>query len=195
MPSAHYPDSRKHAAIQVATLGCLARPHNRDVHIQASASPSYSSRRQVSLSERCPASWLWKRWSGLSGRQLANFLGVRTPIPFWVAHLTFLRGQTLGWAGMIRVDNKTYTWMGDPGPQPVNQTAFSYTSTRSTFIMDVDGKVEMNVTFLSPIWPSELVRSLTFSYLDITVMSKDGNPHNVQIYADISAGKSIPHFT
>jgi hypothetical protein len=94
---------------------------------------------------------------------------------------------------MIRVDNTTYTWMGDPGPESVTQTAFSYTSTRSVFTMDFGGKVEMNITFLSPITPDDQKRqSLTFSYLDVAVESMDGNSHDVQLYADISAGKTAP---
>ncbi len=48
----------------------------------------------------------------------------------------------------------------------------------------------MNVTFLSPIFPTDLKRqSLPFSYLDISVISSDGNPHDVQLYTDITAGK------
>jgi hypothetical protein len=35
---------------------------------------------------------------------------------------------------------------------------------------------------------------LVFSYLEVTVESHDGNPHDVQLYADISAGKTYPIF-
>jgi hypothetical protein len=91
---------------------------------------------------------------------------------------------------MIRVDGTTYTWMGDPGPSAVTQTAFEYTSTKSTFTMSVGG-VEMNITFLSPIDPDDMKRqSLVFSYLDVVVQSQDGAAHDVQLYADISAGMS-----
>lgn len=56
--------------------------------------------------------------------------------------------------------------------------------------MDVGGVVQMNITFLSPITPNDLQRqSLPFSYVDVAVSSTDGNSHNVQLYADISAGK------
>lgn len=91
---------------------------------------------------------------------------------------------------MIKVDNETFTWLGAPGAQAVNQTAFEYTSTRSTFIMNVGGFVEMNVTFLSPVTPTDFKRqSLIFSYLDVTVSSLDGEPHSIKLYADTSAGK------
>ena len=103
-------------------------------------------------------------------------------------------GQILGWAGLIRVDGTSYTWMGAPAPFPtvVNQTSFEYTSTRSTFIMDVGGVVEMNITFLSPLYPTDIMRqSLLFSYLDVIVSSTDGSAHDVQLYADITAGEDL----
>jgi hypothetical protein len=95
---------------------------------------------------------------------------------------------------MIRVDGNSYTWMGDPaGPALVSQTAFEYTSTRSIFTMDVAGKVEMTITFTSPLTPEDLKRqSLVFSYMEVVVQSLDGAPHNVQLYSDISAGKFFP---
>ncbi|KAK6951258.1 hypothetical protein Daesc_007789 [Daldinia eschscholtzii] len=101
----------------------------------------------------------------------------------------FWSQQNTGWAGFIRVDGKAYNWLGaPPGADVVDQTEFSYTSTRSTFVMNVDGKVEMNITFLSPVTPSDLKRqSLVFSYLDVGVHSLDGASHDVQLYADVSA--------
>lgn len=83
--------------------------------------------------------------------------------------------------------------MGAPpnAPQVVDQTDFSYTSTRSTFIMSVGGKVGMNITFMSPVTPDDLKRqSLTFSYLDVAVQSLDGAEHEVALYTDVSGGKS-----
>jgi hypothetical protein len=96
---------------------------------------------------------------------------------------------------MVRVDGQTYTWMGLPGSTTVNQTAFEYTSTKTIFTMNVQDNVEMNITFMSPITPSDFKRqSLVFSYLNVEVSSLDGHDHNVQVYADISAGKSIDAF-
>ncbi|KAI1121927.1 glutaminase GtaA [Nemania abortiva] len=96
--------------------------------------------------------------------------------------------QITAWTGMIRVDGDTYQWMGAVSDsQNVDQTEFSYTSTRSNFVMNVGGKVEMNITFLSPVTPTDLKRqSLTFSYLDVGVHSLDGAKHDVQLYADVS---------
>lgn len=71
------------------------------------------------------------------------------------------------------------------------QTAFNYTSTRSIFTINVADKVEMNVEFLSPVFPKDLKRqSLVFSYLHITVRSIDGGQHQVQLYTDLSGGES-----
>ena len=101
------------------------------------------------------------------------------------------RNQVTGWAGLIRVDGETYTWMGLPGTTTVNQTAYEYTSTQSIFTMNVAEKLEMNITFLSPITPTDYKRqSLIFSYMNVEVASLDGNEHDVQIYSDISAGNS-----
>lgn len=85
--------------------------------------------------------------------------------------------------------------MGDPvvnGARPalVVQDAFEYTSQRSTFIMNVAGKVTMNVTFLSPLTPTDNKRqSIIGSYLSVAVVSRDGSVHSVQIYVDTSAGE------
>jgi hypothetical protein len=103
------------------------------------------------------------------------------------------RGQITAWTGMIRVDGTNYLWMGAPGNSPAaaTQTGFKYTSTKSIFSFNVGGKVEMNVTFISPLTPADQKRqSLVFSYLDVVVQSIDGASHTVQLYTDISAGKA-----
>jgi hypothetical protein len=81
------------------------------------------------------------------------------------------------------------TWMGAPnGPALANQTSFEYTSTRSVFTLSVDGKVGMNVTFLSPVEPTDLKRqSIPASYMNVEVFSLDGTEHKVQLYSDVSA--------
>ncbi|KAI1350904.1 glutaminase GtaA [Xylaria sp. FL0043] len=120
--------------------------------------------------------WLNAGSDGGNGGYLAG----EWPV-LWTQHIT-------AWTGMIRVDGDTYQWMGAvPNSINVDQTEFSYTSTRSTFVMNVGDKVEMNITFLSPVTPNDLKRqSLTFSYLDVDVHSLDGSSHDVQLYADVS---------
>ncbi|PPJ58961.1 hypothetical protein CBER1_04118 [Cercospora berteroae] len=102
---------------------------------------------------------------------------------------TFWDGAITGWCGMIRVGNSTYTWMGNPdgGRAFVNQTAFSYTSTKAIFTLQA-GPVQMVVTFLSNVTPNDLLRSsLPQTYMNVDVKSTDGRTHNVQLYSDISA--------
>jgi hypothetical protein len=95
----------------------------------------------------------------------------------------------LGWLGMVRVDGKMYQWMGDAAVPNVEQTAVEYTATKTIFTMNADGKVEIVVTFLSPITPDDLQRqSLTFSYMSVSVRSIDSNSHDVQVYSDITGG-------
>jgi len=74
----------------------------------------------------------------------------------------------------------------------MNQTSFEYTSTRSTFTLNVDEEVELKATFLSPVTPDDLMRSsLPYSYLEVEVRSTDNKTHDVQLYTDISAGKAF----
>ncbi|KAL7814434.1 glutaminase GtaA [Trichoderma gracile] len=93
-----------------------------------------------------------------------------------------------GWQGFIMVDGKPYNWMGGaPGAENVDQQALKYTSTKTTFIMNAGGLVQMVAEFLSPVFPDDLRRqSIPFSYLKISVISLDGRSHHVQIYADVS---------
>lgn len=75
-----------------------------------------------------------------------------------------------------------------PLPTAVKQTSFSYTSTRSIFTLEAGG-ITMNVTFLSPVTPQDLLRqSFPITYMSVEVQSSDGNEHDVQIYTDVSAG-------
>lgn len=83
--------------------------------------------------------------------------------------------------------------MGAPNDfEAASQVAFEYTSTKSIFTIEVDDKVTVKATFLSPVTPKDFKRqSLIFSYLSVDVSSKDGQDHEVQLYTDISAGKFL----
>ncbi|KAI0842595.1 glutaminase A [Hypoxylon sp. FL0890] len=147
------------------------------VHAASSFSPARPPAIPLAVKGPYLNSWLDVGSDGGDGGYLAG----EWP-QFWTQQIT-------GWAGFIRVDGKAYNWLGaPPGADLVDQTDFSYTSTRSTFVMSVGGKVEMNITFLSPVTPSDLRRqSLVFSYLEVGVHSLDGANHDVQLYADVSA--------
>jgi Domain of unknown function (DUF5127) len=76
-----------------------------------------------------------------------------------------------------------------PGATNVDQTSYTYTSTKSIFTMNVGDILDMTITFLSPVNPNDLKRqSLTLSYMQVSVVSLDGKLHDVQLYSDISAG-------
>ncbi|KIP05603.1 hypothetical protein PHLGIDRAFT_108072, partial [Phlebiopsis gigantea 11061_1 CR5-6] len=50
------------------------------------------------------------------------------------------------------------------------------------------GPIDLTVTYLSPIEPSDpVMQSLPFAYFYVTAVSNDGQSHDVQIYSDISA--------
>ncbi|TBU30301.1 DUF1793-domain-containing protein [Dichomitus squalens] len=105
---------------------------------------------------------------------------------------TFWTGSILGWAGLAKVDGQAYIWMGQPGIPNVNinkatQQSLQITSTQSVFVMTA-GPVDLTITFLSPIEPSDFVnQSLPLSYYSVSAASTDGKSHSVQVYADISA--------
>lgn len=101
------------------------------------------------------------------------------------------RQRIQAWQGFIKVDGKVYNWMGAaPGANNVDQESLKYTSTRTTFTMNVGGLVQMAAEFFSPVYPDDLRRqSVPFSYLKISVVSLDGRSHSVQVYSDVSGGK------
>lgn len=79
--------------------------------------------------------------------------------------------------------------MGAPkDTEAASQVAYEYTSTKSIFTIEVDDKVSLKVTFLSPLTPNDFKRqSLIFSYMSVEVSSLDGSNHDVELYTDISA--------
>ncbi|KAK3994663.1 hypothetical protein QBC44DRAFT_43312 [Cladorrhinum sp. PSN332] len=103
----------------------------------------------------------------------------------WPRHWT---GNIVGWQGFVAVDGDVYNWMGAAtGPPTVNQISLEYTSTRSIFTFDVDGRVTLTVTFLSPVYPDDLDRqSLQFSYISVKAQSSDNDTHSVQVYMDVT---------
>ncbi|KAK3316675.1 hypothetical protein B0H66DRAFT_301362 [Apodospora peruviana] len=100
----------------------------------------------------------------------------------------FWTNQIQGWQGLVSVDGVAYNWLGAaPGPKVAKQLSLEYTSTKSIFTFDVDGKVTLTITFFSPVYPSDLARqSLQFSYISVKAKSSDGSSHKVQVYMDVS---------
>ncbi|KAK0246466.1 hypothetical protein EDD85DRAFT_874820, partial [Armillaria nabsnona] len=104
----------------------------------------------------------------------------------WPQYWTLNR--TLAWCGFVRIDGSTFQLWGDYGDGTyTNLTSFEVTPTRTIFSIHAN-TTNMNVTFLSPIEPSDLVlQSLPFSYVFIDVESNDGQEHSIQLYSDITA--------
>ncbi|PBL00369.1 hypothetical protein ARMGADRAFT_1072730 [Armillaria gallica] len=96
--------------------------------------------------------------------------------------------RNLGWTGSIRIDGSTFQlWGDDASGTHTNLTSFEVTPTRTILSIHAN-TTNVNVTFLSPIEPSDLVlQSLPFSYVYIDVESNDGQEHSIQLYSDISA--------
>ncbi|KZT27177.1 DUF1793-domain-containing protein [Neolentinus lepideus HHB14362 ss-1] len=140
-------------------------------------------------------------WNAAPFNPPAVPLAVRSPyLNVWLAQgagaqlndvwPTFWTGSILGWAGYVKVDGTTYTFLGSPGnngTQKAVQKDLTWTSTQSIFIMTAGG-IDLTANFLSPVDPTNLVnQSLPFSYLAVSVASNDGDSHSVQVYSDISA--------
>ncbi|KAH8105922.1 DUF1793-domain-containing protein [Cristinia sonorae] len=140
-------------------------------------------------------------WTATPFNPAAVPLAVRSPyLSAWLpqgagtalnaAWPTFWTGQIVGWAGYIKVDGVAYNFLGAPnvaGAQKASQKSFQFTSTQSVFVMTA-GPVDLTVTFLSPVEPTDLVKqSLPLSYLALSAAPNDGKSHSVQLYSDISA--------
>ncbi|KIY46672.1 DUF1793-domain-containing protein [Fistulina hepatica ATCC 64428] len=130
-------------------------------------------------------------------------LAVRTPyLSAWLAQgtgtalnnawPTFWTGTNLGWAGFIRVDGTSYSYLGaasvpDATYVQAEQLSLEFTATQSVFVFSAGG-VNITVSFLSPVEPNDFVKHSTpFSYMALSVQSTDGAAHSVQLYSDISA--------
>ncbi|CAA7259876.1 unnamed protein product [Cyclocybe aegerita] len=105
---------------------------------------------------------------------------------------TFWTGQILGWAGFVKVDGSAFSFLGAPNVpgaafNKAVQKSSKFTSTQSVFVLSA-GPVNITITFLSPVEPTDLVKqSIPFSYMAVSAASTDGAPHSVQVYSDISA--------
>lgn len=94
----------------------------------------------------------------------------------------------------MAVDGDVFNWVGAAsGPSVATQMSAEYTSTKTVFTFDVNSKVTLTATFLSPVYPNDLLKqSLQYSYIDVAVTSSDGASHDVQIYLDCTGGGPSP---
>ena len=144
------------------------------------------------------------RWQG-HGYIIGMIIKMYVQVVFRLPMLTYST-QVMAWEGLVRVDGTTYRWLGNSGHGNATSLLTSeVTPTRSKFTISA-GAVQLHLTFLSPIEVSSLyvdelpcltvnqpddwvLQSLPFVYLAIDVTSTDGQPHNVQLYSDVSGGE------
>ncbi|TAQ86070.1 hypothetical protein B7494_g5616 [Chlorociboria aeruginascens] len=165
------------ATVAIVVSGSTFTPARPPAFPLAVKSPYMNTWLEAGSSNNGLLAGAWPRfWAGLQPGAVAGSTGAVT-----------------GWAGLIKVDGTLYTWMGAPTvsgslPPSVTQESAEYTSERTTFIMNVDGLISMNVSFLSPITPNDFERqSIIGTYLNVDIASLDGASHSVQLYADTSA--------
>lgn len=105
--------------------------------------------------------------------------------------MPWFSGQVTALQGFVSVDGEVFNWAGAAaGPSLATEISATYTSTQTVFTFDVNSKVTLTATFLSPVYPNDLVKqSLQYSYIDVSVVSSDGESHDVQVYADVTGGK------
>lgn len=103
----------------------------------------------------------------------------------WPVHWT---GAAQAMAGMIRVDGKTHRFMGPKNicSTAARQTSLAVAPTTTRYVFVADG-VELSVTFITPMLPSDLrLLASPVTYLAFEVKALDGKPHKVKLYFDAS---------
>ncbi len=88
--------------------------------------------------------------------------------------------------GLLRVDGKTYRYLGNANPAvpALLQTDRKITPTRTGITLQ-SPEIELSLTFLTPAFPNDLrVMSRPITYLTWGVKSRDGANHDVAIYLD-----------
>ncbi|KAF8169483.1 hypothetical protein K438DRAFT_1983308 [Mycena galopus ATCC 62051] len=146
---------------------------------------------------------LWKNWI-LPAIALQTFfpsavpLAVRTPtFNCWLATKNgtsptvtwprFMNEHILGWAGLIKIDGLTYSWLGNTSVSNAGKWLETEVTPTRTILTVQAGPVLLNVTFLSPVEPSDWGRqSFPFSYLYLDGKATDGQAHSIQLYSDIT---------
>ncbi len=95
-------------------------------------------------------------------------------------------GTYQGINGLIRVDGKTYRFLGnaDRLVPALEEVGHEITPTR-TIVTLSNGAVEVRLTFLSSAFPEDLrLLARPVTYLEWTVRSRDGAEHEVSLYLD-----------
>lgn len=90
--------------------------------------------------------------------------------------------------GLIRIDGKTWRYMGDlPRDVPaLQQTSLTLAPTHTVYTME-GGGIRLTLVFFTPAFPQDLdVLSRPVTYLTWTVASTDGQSHAVSVLLDVN---------
>ncbi|KAF7378283.1 hypothetical protein MSAN_00253700 [Mycena sanguinolenta] len=147
---------------------------------------------------------LWSGWTASALAQQTFFpsavpLAVRTPTfscwldthngsdPMATWPIFWNDLHNLGWTGFIKVDGTAYHWLGSPPEGNASAWIQTQVTPTRTILTVQAGPMLLNVTFLSPIEPSDLgLQSFPFSYVYVDATAMDGQLHSIQLYSDIS---------
>lgn len=126
-------------------------------------------------------------------------LAVRTPyLSTWIKGSNkgiaetkpeFWFGQPVGWTGLLRVKETTYSIFGavpdDIKVKPATQLSQSYTASTTSFKSTIDGLV-IELIFSNPVIPTDYRRqSIPFSYLEVT-LSSFSKFDSIELYFDVN---------
>ncbi len=90
--------------------------------------------------------------------------------------------------GLVRVDGKTYRYLGDADRNlpALEETKRDITPTRTIVEMQ-SSEISLSLTFLTPSLPEDLkVMARPVTYVEWAVKSRDGRAHDVALYLDAS---------
>jgi hypothetical protein len=127
-------------------------------------------------------------------RAPATPLVVHNPyFSIWSAADRLTDGPTTHWSGvpqelngLVRVDEKTYRYLGNANSEmpPLDEIHRQITPTRTVVTMQ-SPEIELELTFLTPAFPDDMrIMSRPVTYLTWEIKSRDGASHKVSIYLD-----------
>ncbi len=132
--------------------------------------------------------------SGATLRAPATPLIVHDPyFSIWSDGDRLTDGPTTHWSGIpqplngiIRIDEKSYRYLGDadPGISALEESDRQITPTRTIVTMQ-SPQIELRLTFLTPAFPDDIkMMARPITYLTWDVRSRDGGTHSVELYLD-----------
>ena len=111
---------------------------------------------------------LWSAADTLTGAETTHWTGVSQPIH-----------------GIVRVDGRNYRFLGRGNGLPALQSVSQEQTPTRTIAVMTSPEIQLTVTFLNPALPEDLATmSRPVTYLTMSIQSRDGNPHDVDLYLD-----------